>query len=79
LRSFIAQINKFYPHAKIVLTIGMICVQKVAALISKVCQEYTSDVFLFQFNSLSVGGFMPMAAILMPVCMNMPARARGFY
>ena len=59
LRSFIAQINKFYPHAKIILTIGMIRVQKVAALILKVSQEYTSDVFYFQFNSLSVGGFMP--------------------
>jgi hypothetical protein len=59
LRDFIQQIKYAYPQVKIVLTIGMIRVQKVEKLIYKVCQEHPNNVYFMNFNSLSVGGFMP--------------------
>ncbi|MDY0345908.1 MAG: GDSL-type esterase/lipase family protein [Bacilli bacterium] len=59
LRNFIQQIKSAYPQAKIILTIGMIQVQKVEKLIYKVSQEYPKDVYYMKFNSLSSVGFMP--------------------
>lgn len=56
--TFLAKLNKLYPKAKIILTIGMIKNTYVNDVIKRVSMEAPTQPSFLMFDSLKIGGYM---------------------